>query len=418
MAILVTFIPWISDVGRRYLTLAACIIVTASTVHPAAAQLDASIGSSDSSGNPISVVLGGDVSHDSNLFRQPSSANRTSDTVSIAYIGLRVDKQYSLQRFQLDITETMRRYDKTTRLNFDSLDYRGAWLWQVGSRLSGTLSADRRESLVPFEDVLNTGGTIRNVRVSENRAFTLDAWTFGDWHLLLGANQTTQKSEQAIEIQPDFKAVSHEAGIKYAVSSGSSISALRRSTSGDYVNQSSNPVLGSGYQQDESELRVHWIASGKSTLSGRLTWLERSHDGAAQRDFSGLAGEFLYSWAPTGKLRMNLVAKRDIVPFQDLSGSHIVSNTLSVAPTWAITAKTVAHLLAARTTSNFSGVASAPPSGPARRDTLNLIEVGVNWSPTNRLIFGLDLLHQVRDSNISSFEFKDTIARITGSYRF
>lgn len=418
MAILVTSIQRIPDVGRRYLALAACVIFTASTVHPAAAQPDASIGSSDSTGNPISVVLGGDVSHDSNLFRQPSSANRTSDTVSIAYIGLRVDKQYSLQRFQLDITETMRRYDKTTQLNFDSLDYRGAWLWQVGSRLSGTLSADRRESLVPFEDVLNTGGTIRNVRISENRAFTLDAWTLGDWHLLLGANQTTQKSERAIEIQPDFKAVSHEAGVRYAARSGSSISALRRSTSGDYVNQSSNPVLGSGYQQDESELRVHWIASGKSTLSGRLTWLERSHDGAAQRDFSGLAGEFLYSWAATGKLNMNLVAKRDIVPFQDLSGSYIVINTLSLAPTWSISAKTVAHLLASHTTSNFGGAAIAPLTGPVRKDKLNLLEVGVNWSPTNRLIFGLSLLHQVRDSNISSFEFKDTIARITGSYRF
>lgn len=412
MAILVNAFLLMSIVGRRFLMAAACIIFAASMARPAAAQL------SDAPRNPVDVVVGADVSYDSNLFRQPSSAKLTSDTISIAYVGLRIDTQQSLQRYQVEITETIRRYAKTTHLDFDSLDYRGAWLWQVGTRVTGTLSADRTESLVPFEDVSSPGNTTRNVRVSQNRVFTLDAWAFGDWHLLAGVNQSTQKSDLAAEIQPDFKAVGHEIGLKYAVSSGSSISAIRRSTSGDYVNQSSNPLLGGGYRQDESELKASWIASGKSTLSGRLAWLDRTQNGAAQRNFSGWAGEFLYTWAPTGKLGINLSAKRDLVPFQDLSGSYIVNNTLSVAPTWSITAKTVAHLLAAHTTSNFAGAASGPVIGPSRKDTLNLIEIGVDWSPANRLVFGVNLLHQVRDSNVSTFAFKDTIARITGSYRF
>jgi exopolysaccharide biosynthesis operon protein EpsL len=318
----------------------------------------------------------------------------------------------------VDITETMRRYAKTTQLDFDSLDYRGAWLWQVGSRVTGTLSADRKESLAPFEDALNSGSTARNVRINENRVFNLDARAFADWHLLLGVNQSNQKSEQVVQIQPDFKAVGYEVGVKYAPSSSSSLSAVRRSSSGDYVNQSSNPVLGFGYKQDESELKVIWIASGKSTLSGRLTWLDRAQNGAAQRNFSGLAGEFLYAWTPTGKLSMNLIAKRDIAPFQDPTGSYIVSNSISFVPTWTISAKTVAHLLAAHTASNFAGAASAPTGGPPRSDTLNLIDVGVNWSAANRLIFSVSVQHQVRDSNVPAFSFKDTIARVTAAYRF
>lgn len=401
-----------SIVGRRFLTGVACIIFAALMAHPAAAQ------SSDASRNPVGVIVGADVSYDSNLLRQPSSAKPISDTLSVAYVGLRIDTQQSLQRFQVDITETMRRYAKSSHLDFDSLDYRGAWLWQVGTRVTGTLSAERKESLVPFEDVFSPGNSTRNVRVSENRVFTLDAWAFSDWHLLAGVNQFTQKSDLAAEIQPDFKAVGHEIGLKYAVSSGSSISAIRRSTSGDYLNQSNNPVLGSGYRQDESELRASWIASGKSTLSGRLTWLDRTQNGAAQRNFAGWAGEFLHTWAPTGKLGINLSAKRDLVPFQDPSGSYIISNTLAVAPTWKITAKTVAHLLAAHTTSNFAGAASGPVTGPARSDTLNLIDIGVDWSPANRLNFGVGLLHQVRESNVPAFSFKNTIARITASYRF
>jgi exopolysaccharide biosynthesis operon protein EpsL len=396
----------------------ACIIAALSITRPTAAQYDSSTQLSGSTNDPVGVVVGGNVSHDSNLFRQPSSVVRTSDTISVAYVGLRIDKQYSLQRFQLDITETILRHEKTTHLDFESLDYRGAWLWQLGTRVTGTLSADRKESLVPFEDVLNPGNNSRNVRVNENRAFTLDAWAFGDWHVLLGVNQTSQRSDQAPAIDPDFKGVGHEAGLKYAVSSGSSISVLRRSTSGDYVNQSSNSDLGSGYQQDESVLKVHWTASEKSTLSGQLAWLDRTQNGAAQRNFSGLAGDLLYSWTPTGKLRMNVIAKRELVPFQDPSGSYIIENTLSVAPTWSITAKTVAHLRVAHTTSNFAGAATGPVIGPPRKDKLNLIDMGVSWSPTDRLNFGIYLLHQVRDSNVPAYAFKDTIARITGSYRF
>lgn len=393
---------------------AACIIAASSIAQPASAQLE---GASESR-NPVSVVLGTDISQDSNLFRQPSSAQRTSDTITVAYVGLRVDKQVSLQRFQLDVTETMRSYAKTSYLDFNALDYRGAWLWQVGSRISGTLSADRKESLVPFEDVQNPGNPTSNIRISENQMFNLDAWALGDWHLLLGVSQSSQTSDIAVEIQPDFEAVSHEAGIRYAASSGSSVSLIRRSTTGDYLNQSSNPVLGTGYRQDETELKASWSVTGKSIVNGRLTWLERTQNGAAERNFSGVAGELLYALAATGQLNVNFIAKRDIVPFQDPSGSFIVSDTLSVGPVWKITDRTAARLLVAHTISSFDGASSGPVTGPHRKDTLNLIELGADWSPANRLVFGASLLRQTRDSTVPAFAFENTIVRITAAYRF
>lgn len=416
MEILVTPHNFLAPAGCRIVRALACIIAALSFTRPAAAQSDA--GSRDAARNPVSIAVGADISQDSNLFRQPSSAQVTSDTITVAYVGLRVDKQVSLQRFQLDITETITKYAKTSYLDFDALDYRGAWLWQIGSRISGTLSADRKESLVPFEDILNPGNPSRNIRISENQAFSLDARALGDWHLLLGANQSSQTSERSVEIQPDFEAVSHEAGIRYAPATGSYVSLLRRSTTGDYLNQSSSPVLGTGYKQDETELKASWAATGKSTLTGRLTWLERTQNSAAQRDFSGVAGEFIYTLAATGQLNINFIAKRDIAPFQDPSASYIVSDTFSVAPVWKITGKTILRLLALHSSSSFDGAASGPVTGPAREDTLNLIELGASWSAVNRLIFGASLMHQARDSTIPAFAFKNTILRVTASYLF
>lgn len=400
----------------RRVIATACIAAIAAM--PPAAVAQSGSGTAETTGDAVDVVLGTDISHDSNLFRQPSTAQRTSDTIAVSFIGLRLDKQYSLQRFQFDITETARRYSRTSYLNFDSLDYRGAWLWQIGSRISGMLSADRKESLVPFEDALNPGTPSRNLSVSKNRGLSIDARAFADWHLLLGTSESSQTSERAIEIQPDFKATAREAGVRYAPPSGNAITVVRRAISGDYVNQSSNPVLGTGYRQDESELRIQWNASGKSNLNGRITRLSRSHDGAGQRDFSGTAGELIYSWATTGKLDVKSIVKRDIAPFQDTSGSFVVNDTLSVSPTWKITAKTVARLLAAQTTSKFSGHVTAPAAGPARSDTLRLVELGVDWSPASRMVIGASLLRQARDSNIPAFAFENTIFRITAAYRF
>lgn len=400
----------------RRIMVTACIAALAAMTPMAAAQSGG--GSTETTGDAVDVVMGTDISQDSNLFRQPSTAQRTSDRIAIYFIGLRLDKQYSLQRFQFDITQTAQRYARTTYLDFDSLDYRGAWLWQIGSRFSGTLSADRKESLVPFEDVLNPGNPTRNVRISENRAFNMDARAFADWHLLLGVTDSSQTSERAIEIQPDFEATGREVGIRYAPPSGNAVTLLRRSISGDYVNQSSSSVLGTGYQQDESELKIQWNATGKSNLNGRLTRLSRSHDGAGQRDFSGTAGELIYSWAATGKLDLKFIAKRDIAPFQDTSGSFVVNDTLSVSPTWKITAKTVARLHAARTTAEFSGATVGPAVGPARSDTLSLVELGVDWTPVSRMVIGASLLRQARDSNVPAFAFENTILRFTAAYRF
>jgi len=146
--------------------------------------------------------VGVTVTHDSNLFRSPGSGGAISDTIHTGYVGLHINKPYAQQRFQLDVTGTAYRYNKFSDLDFHGLGYRAAWLWHLGPRISGTLAADRSESLVRFED---TTGTNRNVRVPENRMFNFDGEISTPWHLLFGTGQSEQRSERPIEAQPDFK---------------------------------------------------------------------------------------------------------------------------------------------------------------------------------------------------------------------
>ena len=397
----------------RLLLVLTPILAVGFLTRPAAAQ---SAGPAGASGDVFRVFVGGSVSHDSNLFRLTNSANPKSDTINATGVGLRIDKPYSRQRFQLDVSETATRYNKFSYLNFDALNYRGAWLWNLGPRLSGTLSADRSKALAPFEDTL---GNQRNVSITKSHAFNIDGWAFGGWHLLLGVSQSDQKSEQTILNQPDFHSVSSEAGVRYIAPSGNAITATQRSTRGDYLNQIVAPtVLDNGYKQNESEIQANWTISGRSLVAGRLAWLERKNHNLVQPKFSGEVGNFSYIWTPTENVSLNVSAARSIGPLQDPSFSHIVSDTLSFAPTWKVSPKTAVHLSFARTNSAYRGTGLVPATGPPRRDIEGRAELGAEWLPIRSLSLNASLQRQSRSSNNALVEYGATITRISASFMF
>ena len=364
----------------------------------------------------LNVVVGGSVTHDSNPFRLADSVNPQSDTIKSGYVGLRVDKPYAQQRFQVDVTETATRYDRFSHLDFDALSYRGAWLWHLSPRVSGTLSADRTESLVPFEE---SRGTQRDLRISQNRVFNLDAWIFGGWHGLLGVSQSKQTSEQTFQSVPDFRSVSEEAGVKYIAQSNSWASLIRRSIQGHYLNPASFPVStgNDAYRQDESELRAGWVLNGRSTVLSRLAWIERHNENFTPRNFSGLTGELGYNWIPTAKLHLDFLAKRDLSPYQDMFSAYRVDNVLSFAPSWQVSGKITLHMRLEHIQSHFRG-GVAVSGAPSRNDTTRTALLGADWSLLRGVSVGASLQRQRRSSNNTSFEYDDTIAGVNASLMF
>ena len=361
----------------------------------------------------VDVAVGANVTHDSNLFRQSDSLGSSSDVISSGYLGLRIDKPYAQQRFQADLTETATRYVEFPNLDSDTFAYRGAWLWHLTPRISGSLGADRTESLVSFAD---TSGTTRNLRVSQNRQLSLDAFITGGWHVLFGISRATQASEAVTLVEPDFRSKSAEAGIRYEARSGSSISVLRRRSEGRYADTEAPgaaiSIANQDYRQDESDVQTSWIFSRRSTLTGRVTWIERRHDSVSQRDFSGLAGNLGYNWTPPGKIAVDFSAQRTLSPRQDEGSAYGVDNSYSVAPTWQVSAKTTVRARKQRVKSYVSGAT-------LRRDTTtDSLFVEASWIPRTSVTTGISLEHQRRTSDNEVFEFDTTIARISAAIRF
>ena len=371
------------------------------------------------------LQAGGGVTWDSNPFLLSSSVDPQaqlgtsdkSDTITSAFVGVNIDKLYSLQHFYLDATETTYRHSNFSLLNFDAFQYRGGWDWRLGTRLSGTLSADRSQALVNYADFRNT--TQRNVVTTEHRLASLDGWVSGGWHALLAATQVVSENSVPFIQQGSYRLTGGDGGIKYLAQSGSSVELHAASANGDYLDQPLDPVnlIDDGFRRTESYVKASLPFSAKSTLDGRLGWVDYRNNHFGQRDFSGTVGTLGYLWRPTERLSFTLLASRDRVPYVADTSSYVVNDTVSLAPSWTLSPKTALIFTLSQTASDFGG-AVVTSSAPLRHDDLSSAQLALKWTPLRSVTVNASLRHLRQSSNTAGFDYKDDIASVNASVLF
>ena len=375
----------------------------------------------------LNVVLGDTLSHDSNVFRVPSSLgpppgfSSKSDVFNTHFVGLRLNKPYALQRFQADVTKSAIRYNNFSTLDSDTLNYHAAWLWALTPRLTGTLSTDQTQGQASFAQF---GGTRRNLTTTENTTFNVDGWITGGWHLLGAYTNTEHQTDQPLISSPSTRGHRSEVGIRYDARSGNSVTFTRRRIPSSTTDQTLDPInfIDTGSTDSETELRAVWTPTGKSTFDGRLLYREHRSNTFTQRDFSGVASQVNYFWTPTGKLTFNLSAVRDIQPSVAFgntieNSSFRVDHTLFLAGTWQTSAKIAVRVRYARTQSDFGGPVFAV-TGPPRSDDVRFVGITADWSPRRFILLSANIAHDRRMSNVSSLEYNDTTASVSAAINF
>ena len=375
--------------------------------------------------HPVMVLIGSSVVSDSNVFHLPASADpqallgrpAKSDRISTTYAGLRLDKPYAQQRFLLDVTETAYRYDNFSFLDFNALQYQGAWQWHFTPRVSGTLAGDRTEALVNYTDFRNTSQ--RNVRTVQNNSLSMDAWMFGGWHLVGAATRQAATNSVSFVQLGSFRVTGGEGGVKYVAGSGSSVTFNLRSVAGHFTDRTADPVtlLDDGFRRSESELLVTWSASGKSTLDGRLARVDYHSSHFAERDFTGAAARLAYRWTPTAKLSLNLAMSQDLQPWQDTYASYRVDKRLSFGPRWQLGAKTALAMTLERAAFDFRNPV-VPPPGPQRHDAFRSAQLALDWQLLRNVSVKASLQRNLYTSNDPAVPFDATVATLDASLMF
>ena len=376
-------------------------------------------------GDTLNVFVGATATYDDNVFRLPESANprlalgkpTKSDQLEVTYAGIRLDKSYSQQRVQVDATVSNYRYQTFNQLNFDALDYRVLWMWHLTQRFSGHLSADSKQTQSNIAETRNY--TSSSTVTTQNRRFDADWWLHGNWHLTGGVAQYSWRNSKTFRAEDSVLRRSADAGVRYVEASGSSLELLTRQARGTYDERQLNvpQLLDTGFTQTETELRMSWILSGKSTLSGRVTRLQRKHQHFVQRDFGGTAGRLDYTLMPAGKLQLKLSAARDIASYQTANHSYYVNESFAFTPVWQISDKVALRLNLESSQRDFlGGAALALPV--ARRDHGRSVQLSLDWSPLRFLQLTFSLQHDERSSNDANLGFEANAASVTAQISF
>jgi exopolysaccharide biosynthesis operon protein EpsL len=357
---------------------------------------------------PVMVRVGSSLGWDSNIFRSTAGSER-QERVGLAYVGLSIDKPYAQQRFRLDVTETAYRYENFSHLDFDALNYVGAWTWRLGPRLSGAANAAREKSLADYGEFRDPSR--RNVRTTENFRFAADAWFFGGWHLVGALSRLENRYSVPFPQEGSYRANGGEAGVKYLFPSANWLTFNLRALEGDYLDRDED------FRRSEAEFVTAWRFSAKSTLEGRLAWIDYRSNNFAERDFSGPAARLRYGWQATAKLALHAALSRELEPWAESAASHRVEEQIALGAAWQLAPRTALRANLARAQSDFRDPLPGF-AGPARRDITRGTQLEADWRPLRNVALKAAVQRYRQSSTDPAANYSGRLISLGGSLLF
>lgn len=361
------------------------------------------------------------MTYDRNLFHLSDSANtqallgtsQRSDVITADTLGLKINKPYSLQRFELDLNLARYNYRKFEYLNFTAVNYAAAWRWSLTPSLSGNLTSNRTQAMNNFVDSLNYRNS--NIRTDEQQRFDADLDLSAGWHLLAGVVRNVRKNSAEFLQERDNTLTSAELGGRYDFPSGTSVGLVTRSGRGTYDNQgqpSPATLQDNGFVQTENTLVFNWPVTGKTDINARIGHLARRNDHYGARDFSGTVGSLNMNWAISGKSRLSAGVTRNLSSYETVSSSYSSIDRFYFSPVWQISTRTALRFRYDYIRQDYLG-AIAPGPGTGRSDKEQIALLAVDWQPMTSLSLSASLTDDRRTSNQTGRDFKDTIAQVS-----
>lgn len=403
-----------SDSRRSLAALAAaCGIAWAGGAHADAADA-------------FNFTVGRSLMRDDNVFRLSDDANAPAligtrergDSVSTTFAGIRFDRQYGRQRLSASADARQVRYDRFTLLDHDAKDLKAGWDWALGRHFFGRIAWSRSETLTDFGDFRSP---VQNINTYEHRTWGAHFRLHPAWSIGANVFKASSDNSSPLRATSRFAADDREAVLQYAPRSGNALALRLRRTDGEYPNRQvvAGSLVDNSYRQDEIEGSVDWRPGGASRIDGRIAAVKRRHDEVPLRDFSGLAGRLAWNWTLTGKTALNVTLKREIGAQEDILSSYVVTDSVSLGPSWTPTAKTLVQASIEWRRRDYLGDPVASLAGiDKRQDRLRLASLSATWAPIDALQLGLTLRRERRDSNYASIPYRAGIAFFSAQFSF
>jgi exopolysaccharide biosynthesis operon protein EpsL len=378
----------------------------------------------------VELFAAENITYDSNVFRLSKhldaqnvlGTDHEDDWLSTTQLGFTVDAPYSLQRFQLSYAWLHNRYHR-----FDQLDYNGhygraAWLWSITPELTGDLGYTDTETLANFA---NLGPPICGVCVTPKdllrtkQGFANAVWfPVATWRLQAGVATVEQTHSDPFQRINDIETVTGVVGASYVTAQDDRLGVEGRFERGKSPHNDLLNLSGTinGYRQNSVGVVGHWVATGHSTLDGRVDYVRREYDQPTTADYSGPLARLAYTWKPTGKITLVSSVYRDIGPIADVQSANFVLVTgVSVKPTWNVTDKIDVGGDAEYNKWDYRG---NQLTGLNYTHWTRTFGANVAWHATQRILITAAYTYEMRTSTLPLADYRDNLFTVSARIGF
>jgi exopolysaccharide biosynthesis operon protein EpsL len=361
----------------------------------------------------VNVIAGVSRTMDDNFFRQPASVAPVSETITTSYATLSFNKQYSLQRLNFEYTLRNNAYQNYSSLDFVANNYKGSWAWSFTPRLTGTVSTMLSETPIPFLDA--TFASKPSILTNEVQNVVMDWAAMGGVHFLGGFTRSVALNSSNFQQNRGNTTDSIDLGVKYAFSSGSELTMMQHQRLGEFAIVTVG--LPQSFSENETEAKLNWRLSAKSSVNSRLGFVERKHDQAggidySSRDYADWVGDANVSWAPTAKLQFTAAVASAISMYQGGNANYARTNSLNFNSTFAVTPKVLVSGSASLSKRMIEGTGTNPT------DTIENASLSVDWTPRSYVSLGARLQRMSRTSSEPGRDFVDLMTILSANINF
>jgi hypothetical protein len=368
--------------------------------------------------NPYYVGAAQGVTRESNVFRVADGLPKSADTLSTTSLLAGLDQPVGRQRLFADAAARYNRYRTNSQLDHTGYGLAAGLDWETVAALSGRVSYTVNQGLARYGADQGPALTARNLERSQE---LLARGQLGlDSLLSLQASWVRRRLDySAVQFNfQEFDQDSGSLGVRVRPSDLLTLGAAARRTKGRYpfaVETAAGVFQRDDFRRDDIDLSADWVATGQSTLKGRLSYTKESHDALASRDISGGTGALSWAYRPTAKLSFDTELARDTgsessfsrasqISASSVGSNSRLSDTASLRVRYEATAKIQVDMLARqvrRHLVNTFALASGAASTDAGTDRLTELKLGVSYAPTRAILLACAHGREKRDASSS-----------------
>jgi len=370
----------------------------------------------------LQLLAGIGWAYDDNLLRQAAGVsafgNGRSDSYRTLEAGVVLDKHISRQRIAATAKVSTTAFDRFRQLDYTGRNLQATWFWEVGDGFDGHLAGLYLETLAPYTDFNSDQRNLRQQRRQEADA----GWTLHpSWKVRVGAVRDKASYDLAIQRFNNRTETAFETELLYQPRGGSALGLVARRIKGSYPFR--RPSLTTGllddFTQDELKLRVHWLATGSTTVQGLAGYVRREQPSYGAGATSGVNGRVDVVFTPRGPVSYQAGVWRDFAPVESPFVSYTLNQGASIGVNWAASARVAVEASALYERRRSTGRGDFT-GADALRDALRSASVRAVWQVRPKVKVVAGFVHQARSgaARLGSGGFDANVVEVTANVLF